>query len=1426
MRLKQKQRPNQRMKKIGEEKALLTNLATPKKSFVLQRLMHDLEEIKNQKVPIKGISVFPLDDNFYEWHANVQGFNNNKYKNAIMHLKLIFPKDYPLSPPKVTVLNWKLYHQNVIYNNEICLDMLNNNLLNSSESGWNPRYTVLSILMQIQAIFLVENLSYSYSIDEVDRTLKNQIQEMNGFECPQCLHKGSSDPFPPLPKTKKNNLTNEEYKQVRKSEICCYYRKLNFQEAPLGIGISISKIPRTGEIRNITARYDYISMKAYTKDRIRTDSNGNRFTHWFPLYFGEKKEVVLKSITDAISMVVKGNTKEFKSDLVYKVMHQFFKSFCLEILNEKCKNIGQIIELMMSIYGITLLLVKKYPELLEIANKNVENFIKFPESRIKDKTPDLSELLLMLSLTNHKIEEILPIYISEQMDRQIFWILQELPKLEELINKSEIDDIRGRICFKCNIIGNQLLLFYYYFIKNMRGDNIDKLIEKLENNFGTLPELEINTHIKEIQKILKIDNYNNFYKFLGLSVPSKEELNQMLKKSFENSITKKYHGKDELRYVPPPKEQIEYYMKKYEPIENLVKEGKLLPSEDPKWKQLVEKLDIYQQFKYANPNQNITQVDLMRLYREKLGEQLYFDIERAKEEKNNNIIGEQINKRKFVKKVEDEEIIQELTWKQFYLKFYIEDYVRFFPYITDLKQLYTLIDLVKDEIVHFTLFASTSGKLTSEFNYLRVIFSRLSSLKYLELVFTKQITKQLLSDLLKGIENGMQKGAKIKHLKIIINSNVHHYSSKELNFLTILNYLPSLEILDLNGVFLDSYKLAMIKNHLNYYKTLKVIDVSNCGLTDKVIGELVNGLMKAINLQKFYVSGNDLFSGVSQILNSLTFQPSIKIIDISKNIGYDKASTADDLYKLIKMNKSLEILVAYKLPKLNQELSDNFFVSLGENSKLKYLDISSNDNFKNINKLGMALAFNALKNGSLTYLDISKCNITSEGFKKFVQGLSVSEEEHYSWYNYQLKEKIKKGTLEYVQKTFNCNLETFVFNGNYLYYDTDFLDPKTKAQNIENAIKTFIVNSKKLDTLIFGDSCYSQFFFGALSEALNYENNLKYLSLSNSFIDNEKIKPFISSFYVSEKDKNQTKEKIDIEKQKPNPNFHIEELDLSNNKLGEGNIETFTKVLKINKTLKKLNLFHNLLDVEGARLLGEALKVNNSLEDLDIGYNRIKKAGLRKIIDALKANKNSHLKYLGLKYNFIGENILSEFIKALNKKEYSNLKLEKISVKNNSISTRFIQSFYEEFSKMKKKVEIDIFDILYFLEKERLERTIWISTGPNVAKKDITYEIQRQEYSCIKKEESHIGIPLFIRKVRGRKTGRKKEEKNKNIFVEFMVPNSVNRIMKVASTKEFKLLNKKRKIFKAGTKPEYVLIKKREQKEQEPSESKNKKVKK
>ena len=52
-----------------------------------------------------------------------------------------------------------------------------------------------------------------------------------------------------------------------------------------------------------------------------------------------------------------------------------------------------------------------------------------------------------------------------------------------------------------------------------------------------------------------------------------DQLNQKLKQSFINSKNKKYHGTDEVRYVPPPEGQIKYYMQRYEPLEKLADYG-------------------------------------------------------------------------------------------------------------------------------------------------------------------------------------------------------------------------------------------------------------------------------------------------------------------------------------------------------------------------------------------------------------------------------------------------------------------------------------------------------------------------------------------------------------------------------------------------------------------------------------------------------------------------------------------------------------------------------------------------------------------------------------------------------------------------------------------------------------------------------------
>jgi ubiquitin-protein ligase/Ran GTPase-activating protein (RanGAP) involved in mRNA processing and transport len=1410
-------------KKSGMEKAAISALLVQKKSFSLQRLMHDYKEITHQDVPIPGVSALPLDNDFYEWHGNVKAATNNVYKGAVLHFKLSFPKDYPLSPPTVYLLNTELKHPNVMPDRRICLDMFEKD--KGNYKGWKSGYTVLSILLQLQMFFF--DIDENFLTIDNKKLIQENINAMSEFKCSQCKHKGSSNPYPEFPKITEQNtkLTQEQYKEAKKNEICCYHRKTNFVDAAIGLGISISKIPRTGEIKGITPRFDFIDFKTYTKERLRVAFNGEPFTHWFPLYFGVKKEKFLNGVTKAISMIAKGNTKEFKENLILKVMPKFFNYIALNIMSEKVHNSSRAIEILIYIYRILIMLAQTYPEFKSEANKNLEEFIKNPEQRIKDKTPSLGDLLVMLSVSDHKIEELLPSYICEQMDRQIFWILQELPEFENLINSSEVDDIRAKICFKCGITGQQLLLFYYYFLKKMvygECDTLDKFAEKLDNNYCCLTETEIDKHRLEINKILKIDNFNDFYKFMGMEPPSKEELNKKLKQAFENSKNKKYHGTDEVRYVPPEEEQIKYYMNRYEPLENLVENGALLPVENPKWKELLNKFDIVKEFKYSFPNREMTPLALVRLFREKYSESLFFDIRSTSDTTKNNRIGEELNKRKFVKKIEDEDIIEKLTWRQLYIKFYLEEYCKYFPYIHDFKQLYNILDLVKDEVVHFVLFTSTMGTLKSDFNYIRAIFSKLTSLKYLELVFTRGANIKLLKNLIKGISNGLKGKASIEHLKIISNPTSYNYCNKDLNILTILDNMPSLKILDVSNNQLNLNTILRIRNHLYYYKKIIVLDLSYCNLNDEMSNELADGIMKAKGLEKLYIAGNNMVKGLSNILYNLAFQPSIKIIDISDNKVCDKKETSISLHKLIKMSQTVDTIIANNIANFNKELTNEFYYALGDSNNLTYLDLHNNGIFSNVGNLGMSIGFNALKNGSLAYLDISNCGFNWDTFNNLIKGMKISENDHNKWYGFQFNSNIQKDTPEYFSKVFHCNLETFVFNGSNLYSNINYLDPKNA--NVENLMKTFLSESKKLDTLILNDNNFNKFFLDSMAEAFRAENNIKYLSVSNSRIDGEKFKSLLSGFYAplpvkpkdqkpkEEKEKKEKKDKKEHKKEiverNPNPNFHIEELDLSSNQLGYSGIETLSNALKINKTIKKLNLFHNLFDVNGARRLGDIFKINTTLEELDIGYNRIKNAGFKSIIQSIVENKNLNLKFLGLKYNFINDKSLEEQLNKL--EENKDLKLEQLDLKNNNITPGFLMKLWEgKFTKMEKKLKMDIFDILLFMEPDRLERTVWIPTGEEAKRLDIYNEIERREQDCIKSEQSHVGIPIYIRRIRGRKAGKKKESKCRNIFIEFIMPNSVNRMLKLAATSKFSINGKNRKIFKAGTKPDFLVVKKR-----------------
>ena len=97
-------------------------------------------------------------------------------------------------------------------------------------------------------------------------------------------------------------------KELLLEELVCYHTKIPLREHTLGIGISLKRNPRTGLVSYVNPTADLMSMRAFTKLKIRKSISGDRFSHWLPLYFGEdevyetKRDQMNEKISDSASI--------------------------------------------------------------------------------------------------------------------------------------------------------------------------------------------------------------------------------------------------------------------------------------------------------------------------------------------------------------------------------------------------------------------------------------------------------------------------------------------------------------------------------------------------------------------------------------------------------------------------------------------------------------------------------------------------------------------------------------------------------------------------------------------------------------------------------------------------------------------------------------------------------------------------------------------------------------------------------------------------------------------------------------------------------------------------------------------------------------------------------------------------------------------
>lgn len=112
----------------------------------MNRLKNEWQKLKDD--PLDNISAGPINEDFYNWEANIIGPSNSVYQGGIFHLTLKIPENYPFKPPKIKFTT-PIYHPNINKFGDICLDTITTN--------WSPIMSIGKVLLSICSLLTDPN---------------------------------------------------------------------------------------------------------------------------------------------------------------------------------------------------------------------------------------------------------------------------------------------------------------------------------------------------------------------------------------------------------------------------------------------------------------------------------------------------------------------------------------------------------------------------------------------------------------------------------------------------------------------------------------------------------------------------------------------------------------------------------------------------------------------------------------------------------------------------------------------------------------------------------------------------------------------------------------------------------------------------------------------------------------------------------------------------------------------------------------------------------------------------------------------------------------------------------------------------------------------------------------------------------------------
>ena len=201
------------------------------KLISMKRIEKDISEIR--KNPIKGIGIAQYENDFMKYIVNIQ-LLNGIYEGYCLQLLLTFTEYYPVKPPKILIFPNQAfdnsYHHHIFNDSngfkKFCFDLLDNDFMdiNEKSTGWNPSYSISSLLLQVQNFLSDPDLGPDHIISDFKikyllETMKDYVKIFKDDNGEEIVHTWEN-PYPPIfgyvskESAKKDNSNNKDNNNI------------------------------------------------------------------------------------------------------------------------------------------------------------------------------------------------------------------------------------------------------------------------------------------------------------------------------------------------------------------------------------------------------------------------------------------------------------------------------------------------------------------------------------------------------------------------------------------------------------------------------------------------------------------------------------------------------------------------------------------------------------------------------------------------------------------------------------------------------------------------------------------------------------------------------------------------------------------------------------------------------------------------------------------------------------------------------------------------------------------------------------------------------------------------------------------------------------------------------------------------------------